>query len=108
MFARQRDYFAISFALGWLATNLFDVALYVGDARARVLPLVTVGGGEAQHDWSYLLGELGILHWDRGIELVLRFTAAAVLIAAIALASWLLWRMFVSSRQGDRTAGKAA
>ena len=93
MFHRQRDYFAIAFALAWLGTNLFDVALYVGDARARALPLVTPGGGAAEHDWSYLLGKMGILTWDRGIETVLRVAATGPMVAGLAFAGWLIWRM---------------
>lgn len=75
MFLKQRDYFAISFAWGWLATNYFEVAPYVADAVKMQLPLVTPGGGHAIHDWNYLLGDLGwlrhtetlaSLHWSAG------------------------------------------
>jgi hypothetical protein len=101
IFLRQRDYFAIAFAFGWLATNLYDVAEYVGDARARVLPLVTPGGGVAQHDWHYLLGRMGILKWDGALETILRILATIVLLAAIIFGGWLLWRM--SPRRAPRT-----
>ena len=48
-------------ALWWVAQNLWNVAVYVQDARAEELPLV--GGGE--HDWNYLLGRLGLLQQDQ-------------------------------------------
>jgi hypothetical protein len=93
LFRRQRDYFAIAFAFGWLATNLYEVAAYVGDARARVLPLVTPGGGPARHDWHFLLGDLGLLEWDGALETLLRVVATCVMLAAIAFGGWLLWRI---------------
>ena len=54
---------AVMVALWWVAQNLWNVAVYVQDARAEELPLV--GGGE--HDWSYLLGRLGLLNQDHRI-----------------------------------------
>ena len=69
-FWRRRDRHAAMVALWWVAQNLWNVAVYVQDARAEELPLV--GGGE--HDWNYLLGRLGLLQQDRligsGVRLV--------------------------------------
>ncbi len=60
-FWRQGDRHAATVALWWVAQNLWNVSVYVQDARAELLPLV--GGGE--HDWNYLLGRLGLLNQDR-------------------------------------------
>jgi hypothetical protein len=69
-FWRRGDRHAAMVGLWWVAQNLWNVAVYVQDARAQELPLV--GGGE--HDWSYLLGRLGLLQQDRliggGVRLV--------------------------------------
>ena len=93
MFVKQRDYFGMLFCFGWLSTNLFGVATYVGDARSRQLPLVTPGGGEAVHDWHYLLGRLGILHWDHTLAFLTR-TAATLSMALFLLATlWILYQM---------------
>lgn len=62
-FVRQRDHYAASVALWWVAQNCGHIAVYVADARAQELPLV--GGGE--HDWDYILGRLGLLAHDHGI-----------------------------------------
>jgi len=43
--------------LFWLGQNLLNVSVYAGDAIKQTLPLV--GGGE--HDWTYLLTELGLI-----------------------------------------------
>ena len=93
MFLRQRDYFAVSFALGWLATNFYDVAQYVGDARMRSLPLVGLGAGEPIHDWAYLLGKLGLIRSDLTIAWWLRVGGLVCFVAALALGGWLLWEM---------------
>jgi len=57
-FARRRDGFAAFVCLWWVAHNLWDVSVYVGDARARALPLL--GDDPDNHDWFNLLGI-----WDR-------------------------------------------
>jgi hypothetical protein len=62
-FARQRDRHAASVALWWVAQNLWNISVYVRDARVQELPLV--GGGE--HDWAYLLGHFNLLAHDQGI-----------------------------------------
>lgn len=80
-FVRQRDFFAIAVCAGWLSTNLFGVATYVGDARAMQLPLVTPGGGPAMHDWHYLLGRLDLLPYDHAIAAALRVAAVAAMLA---------------------------
>jgi hypothetical protein len=69
-FWRRGDRHAATVALWWIAQNLWNISVYVQDARAEELPLV--GGGE--HDWNYLLGTLGLLQQDRligdGVRLV--------------------------------------
>ena len=62
-FLRRGDRFAASVVLWWVAQNLWNISVYVKDARALALPLV--GGGE--HDWAYLLGEMGLLRREQGI-----------------------------------------
>ncbi|HVE79375.1 MAG TPA: hypothetical protein VNA89_10960, partial [Gemmatimonadaceae bacterium] len=62
-FLRRGDRFAASVVLWWVAQNLWNISVYVRDARAQVLPLV--GGGE--HDWAYLLAELDLLPRDQEV-----------------------------------------
>ena len=61
----------------WLGESLLNVARYMGDARAQVLPLV--GGGE--HDWTEILGRWGLLHLDTRLASSLRFCASLFIIA---------------------------
>ena len=62
-FARNNDRHAATVALWWMAQNLWNISVYVRDARVQELPLV--GGGE--HDWAFLLGRFGLLAHDQGI-----------------------------------------
>ncbi len=90
MFLRQRDYFAVAFAIGWLGTNLFEIAVYAADATARTLPLVGVGSGEPIHDWHYLLARLGLLGREEILAGCLRIVGGFCLLSALALGCWLL------------------
>jgi hypothetical protein len=90
--ARQRDWFGITVAGAWLASSLHGLAAYVGDARARELPLVGLFP-DPVHDWEWILGRLGILTWDRGLAAILRFFSAGIGIAAVAGGAWLCLEM---------------
>jgi hypothetical protein len=93
MFARQPDYFAVAFCGTWLSTNLYNVATYMADAREMDLPLVTVGGGEAGHDWNFILSAVGLLPWDTTLAALVRIAAFLVAWASVAAGGWMLWRM---------------
>jgi hypothetical protein len=101
MFTRQPDYFAAAFCGTWLATNLYNVAAYVADARAQDLPLVSVGGGEVTHDWSYMLGVLHLLEWDTRLAGLVRLAAFLVAWSSVAAGAWLLWEMREQARAGE-------
>ena len=91
VFWRQQDYFALAFAGTWLGTNLHGVAIYMADARARILPLVSPVSAEPQHDWEYLFGRLGLLHRDTLIAGCVRMMAITALVASVAWGAWVLW-----------------
>ena len=93
MFLRQPDYFAVTVCGAWLASGLRDVSVYVADARAMDLPLVTVGDGEAVHDWNYLLGSLGLLGADAVLSGLVWALAFVCLWGSIAAGGWMLFRM---------------
>lgn len=67
-FAMRRELFSGTVTLFWTGQNFFNISVYVRDAQAMALPLVTVGGGEDTiHDWNYILAKLGLLRWDQAI-----------------------------------------
>ena len=48
--------------------QFLPIATYMADARARELPLLTVGDSDnVIHDWAYLFGKLGVLDHDTQI-----------------------------------------
>jgi hypothetical protein len=77
----------ISFSLCsiWLFENLFNIARYMADARAQVLPLV--GGGE--HDWTNIFSRWGALQHDTKIASFFRFVGW---IGILSTWAWLAWR----------------
>jgi len=96
MFYRQRDFFAIAICLGWLSINLFDVAVYVGDARKMELPLVSPfgGGGYVIHDWNYLLRRMGWLQYDTMLAFILRGFAVIYMLICLVAGAWIIYQMF--------------
>ncbi len=69
-FLRRQNPFGAAFSLWWLAQNLLDVAVYVNDARAGVLPLlggVTGGMCPATGFSTASPGRLGWLEYDQAL-----------------------------------------
>ncbi|MDO9054036.1 MAG: hypothetical protein Q7U37_08950 [Gallionella sp.] len=77
-FYRQRASFSCACAVLWLGENLFNIAVYMADARTRILPLV--GGGE--HDWTEIFGRWGVLDWDMGIAGLVRLAGWLLIVGA--------------------------
>jgi hypothetical protein len=67
--------------LFWLSQSLFNVSVYVKDARAQALPLL--GGDDVIHDWHWVLGRLGLLSWDQAIGGAIYATGLLVLAFSI-------------------------
>jgi hypothetical protein len=96
-FARRGDRFAAFVCCWWVAQSLWNVSVYMADARAQMLPLV--GGGE--HDWEYLLGTLNLLEHD----LLLSRTVS---VAGILIFAWaMLQAWFEVERPTERVAATA-
>ncbi len=106
-FIQIRWYFAAIMCLPWLGLNLFDVAMYAGDARDRLLPLTAglaglseQGSDEAYdkaHDWYQILSHLHHLEWDHRIEHVLRIAATSVTILGLLLGGLFVTYMLAST-----------
>ncbi|MFO7893426.1 MAG: hypothetical protein R6U63_06830 [Longimicrobiales bacterium] len=94
MFLRQRDWFAVSFAACWLGINCFEIVEYAGDALTRRLPLVSPNTALPIHDWTYLLGELGILHHTDAVAAGWQWAGRVTMTAGIAFGAWVLWVMW--------------
>ena len=89
----QRDFFAIAFCLGWLSTNLFNISVYMADARIQALSLVSLGRGETIHDWNYLFSHMGLLLYDHIIAGLVWLLAVASMLICFVSGGWLLQKM---------------
>jgi hypothetical protein len=100
---KQRDYFGVAVAGTWLAYSLGSLAAYIGDARAQELPLIGFTD-QPEHDWHYLLGQLGWLKYDSAFAGLTRLAAVLVLLQSVGLAVWLFAEMHRARRAGARAA----
>jgi hypothetical protein len=66
-FYLKQSRFASTVPCFWLGQSLINVSVYVKDAQSMVLPLVSIGGGDAIHDWHFMLSRLGLLRHDQAI-----------------------------------------
>lgn len=93
-----RDPFGASAALWWLGENFLDIAPYIDDARSGTLPLLGGNVGHSApygfHDWEYLLGETGLLHWDHAIARASHLLGCLTMLLALAWGGWLLYRHY--------------
>jgi hypothetical protein len=83
----KRQAVATALAGVWCFQNGLNIARYMADARAQVLPLV--GGGE--HDWNTLLGQWGVLDKDVIYAKTLSNLAGLGILLCCA---WLGWRCY--------------
>lgn len=94
VFFKQRDYFAMAFTFGWMSTNLFGVATYMADARARKLPLVSIGYSDnITHDWTYMLNKMGVLALDTTLAFMTRVAASLSMFIFLGVGAYLCWLM---------------
>lgn len=83
-FFLYEQYFSGALILFWVGQSIMSVSVYVGDAQARVLPLIT--GDPSTHDWHFLLNHFGLLAQTKTIAAIIYFIGLAVLILAAVLA----------------------
>lgn len=72
----------------WLFENWLNIARYMADARAMVLPLV--GGGD--HDWNTIFSRWDVLEYDTLIAGSLRVLAWTGIAASCLWVLWHAWR----------------
>jgi len=82
-FFLRREFFSATVTLLWVGQNFCNISVYAGDAQAMNLPLVSVGGDDAIHDWNYILAKAGLLRWDRLIANTIRAAGVIIMSAAV-------------------------
>jgi hypothetical protein len=67
-FYLRHEMFSSAVTFFWTGQNFFGISVYIKDAQAMNLPLLSIGGGEDTiHDWNYILSKFGLLRWDHVI-----------------------------------------
>lgn len=84
-FAARREFFSSSVALFWIGQNFFNISVYVKDAAAMEMPLVSLGGGDSIHDWNWLLLKFNVLAWDQTIGGFVFGLGVLVMMVSVAL-----------------------
>jgi hypothetical protein len=75
--------------------NFIGIALYMGDARDKALPLVSLGVASDEvtgHDWEYIFGHMGLLQHDTQIAAVVRVLGWIGMLSVVCLLVWMLMR----------------
>jgi hypothetical protein len=81
---RKQQQAGVVFGWIWLFENWLNIARYMGDARARELPLV--GGGD--HDWFNIFFRWDALAYDRDIAGFVQFLAWTGMLGIWLWAGW--------------------
>ncbi|MSO19638.1 MAG: hypothetical protein EXQ56_04125 [Acidobacteria bacterium] len=88
-FGLRREATGVVFCLFFFFENFLYISVYMADARAQVLPLVTVGDPEmGSHDWFAIFSSLGLLYYDTGIGRFVCMVGWLGMLAAIVLLWW--------------------
>ena len=96
-FYLRRELYSSSVMLFWVGQNLFNISVYVKDAQAMALPLVSIGGGEDTiHDWNYLLSKFGLLRWDQTVGSI------AYVLGLLTIAASIVVGFYLSFQQEER------
>ena len=95
---KTRDTFAAAFALWWLAENFMDLAPYINDARAGVLPLLGGNTGQTSpygfHDWEFILKETGLIRYDHIIAQMANAIGIVLMVASLVWGGYILFRQY--------------
>jgi hypothetical protein len=76
----RRDRYAVAVCAVWMAISLANLSVYIGDARAESLDLVSFSPDGGVHDWNYLLHTMGLIRKDQEIAGFTRFAGWVVLV----------------------------
>ncbi|MFI5206390.1 MAG: hypothetical protein ACHQU8_03960 [Gemmatimonadales bacterium] len=73
LFHKQKNRYAVAVIGCWLAVSLGQLGIYVADARAESLDLVSFSPEGGVHDWNYLLERMHLLNSDVALGHLVKF-----------------------------------
>jgi hypothetical protein len=94
---KHENAFGGAVALWWLGQSAMDLAPYVYDARTGQLLLIGGFIGQERpgaHDWTNLLGRLGMLDHAHALGTFTNFAGMAVMVLALTWAGYVLYLQF--------------
>jgi hypothetical protein len=95
----QRQIQGTAFCVFFFFEQFLPISVYMADARAEELPLISVGhSDDVIHDWNYLFGKLGWLAHDKQIAHVVHFLGW---MGMLAIVGWMIWQSLASTEPGD-------
>ncbi len=98
VFFVRREPPGVAVGVLWASQNLFNIARYMADARARELPLV----GGTEHDFEHIFTRWGVLARDVRIADHTRTLGWIGIVAALAWLAWRFHRSRGTKADGDR------
>ncbi|HSW80168.1 MAG TPA: hypothetical protein VLG47_05315 [Candidatus Saccharimonadales bacterium] len=95
---KTKGYFSVMICSLWFMLACQSAGVYMADARAMKLSLVSLGAAlsgsdTATHDWHFVFGKLHILGMDVLIGDTIRVIGIIVGLAGILFAAWLMYKM---------------
>jgi hypothetical protein len=90
-FVTRREFYSATVLLFWLGQSFLNVSVYVKDAAAMELPMVSLGGGDAIHDWNYLLLKFNILARDQTVGNLVYGLGVLLIVLSVAGGCYLSW-----------------
>ena len=85
---RSGDYFGLVGAGAWLSSSLANLSVYIGDARALEMDLVSMGQ-DSVHDWNYLLGRLHMLAYDTRLDSTVHGLGTLLWLISLLFGGWI-------------------
>ena len=103
-FAYRRELTGAAFCAFFFFENFLYIGVYMADARAQALPLVTIGASaeEAEHDWTHIFGQLGLLPHDVQIGHATRFLGWCGMLAVLV---WYFYRTHAQAEPKSEARG---
>ncbi|MBZ5641424.1 MAG: hypothetical protein LAO19_01575 [Acidobacteriia bacterium] len=92
-FAFQRQTPGTAFCAFFFFEQFISIGIYMADARAQDLPLLTVGDSDdVIHDWFYLFSHSGLLDHDTQIGGTFRILGWIGMLGVVLWFSWRSWQ----------------
>jgi hypothetical protein len=83
----HQKYYSAAIVLFWVGQSILNVYVYAADAVVMQIVLISglTGSEGSFHDWNYMLNELGLINYTKGIAGMIRLAGTFTIIAAAGL-----------------------